>query len=131
MKTSCYYVNFQKSIKMILYIVIVVVSFVIGAALGGWIFYASMMRAYDNNPSAMLTALARHSRLAEIEDEETYYELEVEKVGSKIHVSFKDNGMFVAQGNTLDEAVDAAQERYPTMAFIYEIELADEEPSTN
>ena len=116
---------------MILYIVIVVVSFAIGAALGGWIFYASMMRAYDNNPVDMLTALARRSQFAEIEDEETYYELEVETIGSKIHVSFKDNGLFVAQGNTLDEAIDAAQERYPTMAFIYEIELADEEPSTN
>ena len=104
-------------------ILIAFCAFIIGVFAGGYWWHRMTMAAYRHDPTALIAVLNRHIE-PENEDEDELYEcveLEVEKHGNQIMMWFKECGTFVSQGETVDEALEVAHERFPKFNFHFEL----------
>ncbi len=87
----------------------------------GWFWHArSMFRRVTDNPEKMIDLLEKYKKAkAEMDDEESPIttEVKVEKMGNQFYLFTKDTDEFLAQGHSLEEALEAIKKRFPDRNF--------------
>ena len=104
-------------------ILLVIGTFLFGVFIGGFLWNKIIMRAYARDPKAVIELFDKDTSSNTVESDEgyEYVELEVEKHGNQIMMWFKECGTFVSQGETVDEALEVAHERFPKFNFHFEL----------
>lgn len=104
-------------------ILVAVGMFVLGAFIGSFIFLRLMTAAYKKDPKEFISILNKNYNKDEQTDNIEFecVELEVEKHGTQIMMWFKDSGIFVSQGISIDDALGVAHERFPKFNFTFEL----------
>ena len=97
----------------------------------GWFLHArSMLTRITQDPDKIIALLEKY-KLAKIEmeqDESTVTtELRVEKIGNQFYLFTKDTNEFLAQGLSLDDALESIKQRYPDRNFKGSIPKEDAE----
>ena len=97
----------------------------------GWFYHArSMLTRITHDPDKIIALLEKY-KLAKIEmeqDESTVTtELRVEKIGDQFYLFTKDTNEFLAQGLSLDDALESIKQRYPDRNFKGSIPKEDAE----
>ena len=90
----------------------------------GWMNHAKqLLKRLTDNPDEMIRILNEYKKetanLQSVvkEDTGTAREIEVEQVNGIFYLYAKDNGEFLAQASTLDEALKIVERRYPNQTF--------------
>ena len=90
----------------------------------GWLGHArGMVNRLLENPDDMIRILNEYKKEAgklkteELDDTRPVREMEVEQENGQFYLYAKDNGQFLAQGPTLDEALAAVEKRFPNQTF--------------
>lgn len=108
---------------------ILVVGVVIGFVWGVWNTTHSMLAKLSEQPELFRGLLDRIESMKEAEqttgDEQTQ-PVVVEWSGQSVYL-YDSEGQFLAQANTVSDAMDAAQKRFPNMKFY--IRLNDQKES--
>ena len=100
----------------ILYIVLV---FIAGYFMGWFRASKHMLDRILSKPESMIELLEKY-KAAKEEDEPvvgTTREIEVQKENSSFYLYAKDNGEFLGQGVTLDQALETVKQRFPGQNF--------------
>jgi hypothetical protein len=106
-------------------ILAVIIAFVIGLLIGGYIFFWLTVTAYSMNKQDVIDAL---DKSISIDDDEkpisakttaNAIEILIEQHGAKFIGWAADSDMFVSQGNTIEEVLKYASERFPGTEFTY------------
>lgn len=87
---------------------------------GWWICKILTLRKILNDPDEFLILIKRYKELQkEVEDKSTDdpSQVRVEKHGNQIYIYVKDTDEFLAQGSSLEEALDRISKRYPDRVF--------------
>lgn len=102
--------------ELLTYIVVFAVGFYIAWHIRGIVFMANIAE----RPEKVIKMLEEIKRINEQEAKGTYkagIEVEPEKVGPVWYAYAKENGQFLAQGPTLEEAMRLASIRFPNKEF--------------
>lgn len=90
----------------------------------GWTSHArSMLKRLTDEPDEMIRILNEYKKEAgkiqtqEHEDKTPAREVEVEQQNGIFYLYAKDNGQFLSQAPTLDEALKIVQQRFPNQSF--------------
>lgn len=90
----------------------------------GWMNHAKqLLQRLTDNPDEMIRILNEYkketNKIKETvkEDSTPVREVEVEKINDMFYLYAKDNGQFLAQATTLDEALKIIEKRYPNQTF--------------
>lgn len=120
---------------MLLTIIGMIITFLCGLLLGGYVFYLLMMNALDKDPQSVLNHLIGQNSsvkmfnsdnidelLDSLEESELdtlndCLELVAETHGTQVYLFEDITDRFVSQGATLEEAVSRAHERHPGTNF--------------
>lgn len=102
-------------------ILLCVIVFVTGYV-AGWVGHArGFLNRLLENPDDMIRILNDYKKQAGITDAVTVTgtvrEVDVEQENGQFYLYAKDNGQFLGQGPTLDDALSAAKQRFPDQAF--------------
>lgn len=100
-------------------IILILIAFVIGYVVG-WIGHAKgMLNRLLEDPDSMIMILDEYKKhLPKERTSNTLVrEVEVEQEKGMFLLYAKDNGQFLAQGPTLDAALESARSRFPTQEF--------------
>ena len=98
----------------------------------GWFYHArSMLTRITQDPDKIIALLEKY-KLAKIEMEQDELstdttELRVEKIGDQFYLFTKDTNEFLAQGLSLDDALESIKQRYPDRNFKGSIPKEDAE----
>lgn len=105
--------------QYILHIVEFVSIFMIGYVFGKHIL-ASRLR---NSPDQAIKELQQYiNSKKETKPSSTATTLKVEQANDQYYLFTKDTDQFVGQGTTLEQAIDAARQRFPNKQFQFEQE---------
>ena len=96
-------------------------AFIVGVVAGCYFQHRNMKTLYSIDPDEAINMLSRGQR----NDSERFTELTVEKHEGQIFLSFAESGMFVSQGKSIDDALDIAHERFPSLDFTFIIDEED------
>lgn len=96
-------------------------GFAIGYVLG-WLGHAkSLLKRLTENPDEMIGILNEYKKNVKVIEsagvEGSAREIEVEKINDMFYLYAKDNGEFLAQAKTLDEALHITHQRFPNQVF--------------
>jgi hypothetical protein len=90
----------------------------------GWMSHAkSILKRLTDNPDEMIRILNEYKKeqskikVIEREDATPAREIEVEQQNGVFYLYAKDNGQFLAQAKTLDEALKIVEQRFPNQSF--------------
>lgn len=71
-----------------------------------------------SDPDFMISLIKKYKESKEdIKDSDGIREIEIERHGEMLYLYAKDNGEFLAQGNTLQEALGIVEQRFPDQTF--------------
>lgn len=103
--------------------------FVFGAGfIIGW-FRAnkSMLDKLLSDPDSMISLLKKYKEVKdEVEESDgNVREIEVHKESEQFYLFAKDNGQFLGQGTSIEEALDAVRKRFPGQNFHGHIPAAE------
>lgn len=85
-----------------------IIMLVIGVLLGGYIYHWLLFASFNKDPVAVLRVLDGKNRKEINKDNRDFAELEIEQHGNSIMAWFKETGVFVSQGATIQEVIDIA-----------------------
>ena len=101
-------------------LIILIFVFVLGYFIG-WTGHAKQLfDRLTENPDEMIRLLNEYKKSSEIEVKEdtgSAREVEVEHINNIFYLYAKDNGQFLAQATTLDEALVLIEKRFPNQTF--------------
>ena len=104
-------------------IILFAMVFVFGYVVG-WLGHArSLLNKLLQDPDEMIRILNEYKKEASIlekntrEDNNPAREIEVEQVNGTFYLYAKDNGQFLAQASSLDEALKIVEQRFPIQSF--------------
>lgn len=104
-------------------VILFVMVFVFGYVMG-WLGHAKgLLKRLTEDPDEMIRVLNEYKKEAaklnqiQKEDASPAREVEVEHVNGIFYLYAKDNGQFLAQAPTLDEALVLVEKRFPNQSF--------------
>lgn len=104
-------------------VILFVMVFVFGY-IAGWLGHAKgLLKRLTEDPDEMIRILNEYKKEAgkiqslEKESLISAREIEVEQVNGEFYLYAKDNGQFLAQAPTLDEAIEKTGKRFPNQVF--------------
>jgi hypothetical protein len=103
--------------------ILIILAFVVGVVLGGYIFFKLILNAYATDRTHMISLLDK--TITDVDNAVNAELLSIEKCDDNILVSFAKNGRFIAQGKSLQEALDNTRTRYPNITFKYKTDIED------
>ena len=100
----------------ILYIVLV---FIVGYFMGWFRASKHMLDRILSKPESMIELLEKY-KAAKKEDSvvSDAREIEIQQENSVLYLYAKDNGEFLGQGKTLDQALEVVEQRFPEQNFV-------------
>ena len=97
-------------------IITYLITFIIGVFIGSYAFHRMIMNAYENDKEQLIGILEKYKHKGR-PGATTYKDVVVEELNNKCMMWTADTKTFVSQGNTYDEALTTAQERFPKLNF--------------
>lgn len=104
-----------------------IISFIVNLIIYALGFYAgrkSMMNIYarimTEDTDSMIEHLKRIQQIKMLEDVENQTEVVVEERDNGFFVYNKETHLFLGQGNSIEEAMKIATDRFPNQIFFYE-----------
>lgn len=92
--------------------------------IAGWLGHAKgLLKRLTENPDEMIRILNDYKKEAvkiqatKSEELSLAREIEIEQVNNQFYLYAKDNGQFLAQAPTLDEALEKTGKRFPNQVF--------------
>ena len=101
---------------MLLEIIILGLGIVLGYVVGYFISFGKAMSYLLNNPDIYDQLRTPHKNKDQPGEGETR-EIKVEKIENTFFLYDKENGQFLAQAVTLEEALDRVEQRFPYQTF--------------
>jgi hypothetical protein len=100
----------------ILYIVLI---FIVGYFMGWFRASKHMLDRMLSKPESMIELLEKYKAAKEEDEPATSVtrEIEIQKENSAFYLYAKDNGEFLGQGTTLDQALEVVKQRFPEQNF--------------
>jgi hypothetical protein len=100
----------------ILYIVLV---FIVGYFMGWFRASKHMLDRMLSKPESMIELLEKYKAVKEEDSSEVsgVREIEIQKENNAFYLYAKDNGEFLGQGTTLDQALEVVKQRFPEQNF--------------
>jgi hypothetical protein len=101
---------------------ILIITFVVGY-IAGWLSNSlAVLNRMLKNPDEMISALTEYKRetnteLQKKEDATLVREIEVENQNGVFYLFAKDNGQFLAQAPSFEEALKIVEQRFPNQSF--------------
>jgi hypothetical protein len=91
----------------------------------GWLSHShSMIKRILKNPDYMINLLEKYKNAKKDEESSDNVsilsdirEIEIQKENSSFYLYAKDNGEFLGQGTTLDQALEVVKQRFPGQNF--------------
>ena len=102
-------------------IVMAICMLIVGVILGGYAFFWLLTNSYKKDPEAVLQYLDNKLERALNDTDMDFVELEISQHGTQIMAWFKETGVFVAQGESIDEVIILAHDRFPKINFMGEL----------
>lgn len=93
---------------------------VVGFVIGWWVHRISVLNRILKNPDSLIQMLEKY-KTAKIEAEnagdDTYRNIRVEKHDNQVYLFAEDTNEFLAQAETLQEALVLVETRFPAQSF--------------
>lgn len=92
---------------------------------GWWARGLLMKSRFSEDPDHFINILQKIKEINELEQLELKKEgteLSIERVGNTLYAYVKDTGQFIAQGPSLEELLNSAQDRFPDRKFFGKID---------
>lgn len=88
----------------------------------GWLFHArSMLTRITQDPDKIISLLEKYkiakAEMDQNESSSTATEVRVEKIGSMFYLYSANDNEFLAQGTSIEDALEAIKKRYPDQNF--------------
>jgi hypothetical protein len=99
-------------------IIVILFVFIFGFIFGWLRASKSILDKLLSDPDSMVTLLTKYKDAKDdVETEDGTREIEVQKEQGTLYLYAKDDGEFLGQGNTIEEALDAVRKRFPGQNF--------------
>lgn len=102
-------------------IISILLIFVSGFIVGWFLHARSMLTRITQDPDKIISLLEKYKiAKAEMDQSEstlTATEVRVEKIGSMFYLYSTNNNEFLAQGTSIEDALEAIKKRYPDQNF--------------
>lgn len=86
--------------------------------LGWWLNKIATLNRILKDPDKFIELLNKYKDVKdEADDAEVVRGIEVERHGAQLYLFCKTSGEFLAQGETLQEALDRVEKRFPNQSF--------------
>lgn len=93
---------------------------VVGFVIGWWVHRITVLNRVLKNPDSLIQMLEKYKTAkleAENAGEETPRNIRIEKHGNQIYLFAEDTNEFLAQAETLQEALALVETRFPSQSF--------------
>jgi hypothetical protein len=110
-------------------IFLIFLIFVFGYAAGWFRASKHMLDRMLEKPDLMMQLLTKYKEAKEEADSEPVFsdvrEIEIQKENGAFYLYAKDNGEFLGQGTTLDQAMEVVADRFPGQNFTGHVDIEE------